>query len=209
MPARDAAGAPLGLIETMRFEPGYGVLRLDRHLDRLGRSAAAFGIGFARAKVCADIEDKTRESVHPARVRLLLPPVGRPVIALQPMPAMPDGTVDVTAVPLPVPPGDIRLRHKTTDRGFYDHARGAHFEVVFLRPDGLVTEGSFTNLFVARGGMLLTPPLAVGLLPGVLRADLLDQGLAIETPLRLADLRDGFLIGNALRGLMPARLAGR
>ena len=45
-------------------------------------------------------------------------------------------------------------------------ARGGHFEVLFARPDGLLTEGSFTNLFVERDGRLLTPPLARGLLPG-------------------------------------------
>jgi para-aminobenzoate synthetase/4-amino-4-deoxychorismate lyase len=55
-------------------------------------------------------------------------------------------------------------------------------------------------------GMLLTPPLALGLLPGILRGELIDQGLAAEAELTLADLANGFLIGNALRGLLPARI---
>ena len=104
-----------------------------------------------------------------------------------------------------------RLRHKTSDRGFYNSGlaigkqAGAQ-EVLFLRDDGLVTEGSFTSLFVERDGMLLTPPAALGLLPGVLRRSLIEQGRAVEADLTLDDLADGFLIGNALRGLMPARL---
>ncbi len=45
---------------------------------------------------------------------------------------------------------------------------------------GFLTEGSFTSLFVERGGRLLTPPLARGLLPGILRARLIDEGRAEE-----------------------------
>jgi para-aminobenzoate synthetase/4-amino-4-deoxychorismate lyase len=115
------------------------------------------------------------------------------------------------ALPLPVVPGDWRLRHKSTDRGFYEaaravaEARGAH-EAVFVREDGLVTEGSVTNLFVERRGRLLTPPAALGLLPGILRGELLAEGRAAEAELTLDDLAEGFFIGNGLRGLLPARL---
>jgi para-aminobenzoate synthetase/4-amino-4-deoxychorismate lyase len=77
---------------------------------------------------------------------------------------------------------------------------------LFLRDDGLVTEGCFTNLFVERGSKLLTPPTTLGLLPGVLRRSLIEEGRAVEADLQLDDLADGFLIGNARRGLMPARL---
>ena len=104
---------------------------------------------------------------------------------------------------------DFRLRHKTSDRAFYDEARAAAgtFEVVFQDADGFLTEGSFTNLFVERGGKLITPPLARGLLPGVLRARLLEEGRAVEGELRPDDLAGGFLLGNAVRGLVPARLS--
>jgi len=79
-------------------------------------------------------------------------------------------------------------------------------EVVFVDEPGFVTEGSWSNIFVEREGQLLTPPLALGLLPGVLRAELIDKGRAVESHLRLADLESGFFIGNSLRGLVPARL---
>ena len=79
--------------------------------------------------------------------------------------------------------------------------------MVFVDPDGFLTEGSFTNVFVERGGQLLTPPLSRGLLPGVLRAEMIDSGQAVEADLTAADLAGGFFIGNALRGLMPAILA--
>jgi para-aminobenzoate synthetase/4-amino-4-deoxychorismate lyase len=111
-------------------------------------------------------------------------------------------------VPLPVPADDWRLAHKTgaATRAFYEEARVAAGtdEVVFARPDGLLTEGSYTNLFVPRDGLLLTPPAAHGLLPGVLRAELLATGQAIEAPLTANDLAAGFLLGNSLRGLVCA-----
>jgi para-aminobenzoate synthetase/4-amino-4-deoxychorismate lyase len=142
------------------------------------------------------------------RLRLLLAPSGAASVQLSPLPADPEGVVRVAVAPLPVAPDDWRLRHKTTDRGFYDAARVASraFEVVFTRPDGRITEGSFTNVFVERDGGLLTPPASLGLLPGILRARLIATGRAREAQLTVADLADGFLIGNALRGLMPARL---
>ena len=75
-----------------------------------------------------------------------------------------------------------------------------------MREDGLVTEGSVTNVFVERDGKLLTPPAALGLLPGILRGELLAEGRALEAELTLDDLAAGFFIGNGLRGLLPARL---
>jgi para-aminobenzoate synthetase/4-amino-4-deoxychorismate lyase len=78
--------------------------------------------------------------------------------------------------------------------------------VLFTDPDGFLTEGSFTTIFVEREDRLLTPPLSRGLLPGILRERLLEDGRAVEADLRPEDLAGGVLIGNALRGLIPARL---
>ena len=48
--------------------------------------------------------------------------------------------------------------------------------------------------------MLLTPPLARGLLPGVLRARLIEEGRAREAELRLEDLAGGFLYRQCRAG---------
>ena len=69
-----------------------------------------------------------------------------------------------------------------------------------------MTEGSIANLFVERDGILLTPPLSLGLLPGVLRRSLIEQGRAKEAELTVADLAGGFWLGNAVRGLWRAEL---
>ena len=129
-------------------------------------------------------------------------------IEVRAMPPAPNAPVAVAVAPLPVEPHDFRLAHKTSDRGFYDMARVASgaFELIFVDRLGFVTEGSFTSVFAERDGRLVTPPLARGLLPGVLRARLIEEGRAVEGDVRPEDLASGFFIGNALRGLIPARL---
>jgi para-aminobenzoate synthetase/4-amino-4-deoxychorismate lyase len=80
------------------------------------------------------------------------------------------------------------------------------FDMVFLNERGEVAEGARSTVFVERDGILLTPPLTSGALPGVLRAELLAAGRAREAVLLPEDLSAGFWLGNALRGLMPVSL---
>ncbi|PAX07557.1 aminodeoxychorismate synthase component I [Sphingomonas lenta] len=197
------------LIETMAFDPEEGIVLLDHHMARLKASAVAFGFKLDRHAARNELQAATFRLRSPARVRLLLSRNGAVATETGPMPPAPPGPAEVAIVPLPVSPRDFRLRHKTTDRAFYDRARrdAGTWEVLFEDGEGRLTEGSFTSLFVPRDGRLVTPPLARGLLPGVLRASLLADGRAEEGELTRADLADGFLLGNALRGLIPARLA--
>ena len=206
-----AQPAQFDLIETMRFSPDEGIPLLEMHLERIKQSAAQLGFSFDRHAVRNAIQALCFDADTPAKLRLVLGRTGSYALELSPLPdALPDPAV-VAVLRLPVDSADWRLRHKTSDRAFYDAAlaaarqAGAH-EALFLRDDGLVTEGSFTNVFVERGGILLTPPLTLGLLPGVLRRSLVEGGHACEADLTLDDLAQGFFIGNALRGLIPARL---
>lgn len=196
------------LIETMRFDPLDGVVRLDRHLERLATSARTFGFAFDRHLIRNRLQQASFRQKTQARIRLRLSPAGNIAVALDPLPPMPDAPAPVAIARLPVASADFRLRHKTSDRAFYDSARtrSAAFETLFEDGDGFLTEGSFTTLFVERDGRLLTPPLARGLQAGVLRAELIAQGRAVEHEVRREDLADGFLIGNSLRGLIPATL---
>ncbi len=197
------------LIETMAFDPVQGLRHLDRHLERLSASAEAFGIAFDRHAARNELQVATFRLRAPARVRLVVGARGGMAVEVSPMPAPPGAPVAVRVVSLPVDERDWRLRHKTSDRRFYDRARATagSWEVVFARADGWLTEGSFTSLFVPRGDLLVTPPLARGLLPGVLRATLIDSARAVEGDLTEADLSKGFYVGNALRGLIPATVA--
>jgi para-aminobenzoate synthetase/4-amino-4-deoxychorismate lyase len=201
-----AACPRFDLIETMAFDPIEGFPDLERHLARAKRSADALGFALDRHDLRNELQAATFRLRDPARIRVRMSPTGKMAIEVRPLPAAIEDVVTVPVVPLPVSPNDFRLAHKTSDRAFYGAARGDHFEVVFARPDGLLTEGSFTSLFVEREGKLLTPPFARGLLPGILRQRLIEDGEAIEADLRIDDLCDGFFLGNALRGLIAARL---
>ena len=207
---RLAAGGA-DLIETMRFTPDGGIALLELHLERIKTSAAELGFAFDRHAVRNAIQALCFEAEAPAKLRLLASRSGAYCLELSELPPPISEPLVCAVLPLPIDPGDWRLRHKSSDRHFYEAAlaaaRGAGAgEALLLRDDGLVTEGSFTSLFVERDGQLLTPPAALGLLPGVLRRSLLESGRAVEAELTLDDLGGGFLLGNALRGLFAGRL---
>ncbi|MEO8141255.1 MAG: aminodeoxychorismate synthase component I, partial [Sphingomicrobium sp.] len=197
------------LIETMRFDPEVGIADLDRHLDRLDASATRFDFPFNRHSARNEMQAATFRRREPAMLRLLLSPKGSMAIELKPVPERPHQPVAVAVRPLPVAADDVRLGHKTTARAFMEEARkeGGHYETIFVDPEGYLTEGSYTSIFVERDGKYLTPPITRGLLPGLLRARLIEEGKAVEADLTIDDLADGFTIGNMIRGLIKAKLA--
>ncbi len=204
------------LIETMLFEPELGVLHLERHLERMKQSALALGHEFDRHAARNQIQALCFELEAPAKLRLLASRKGAIALETGPLPSEPEGPLKCAALPHPLDPSDWRLRHKTSDRGFYDEALAAARslgaqEAVLVREDGLVTEGCYTNIFVdpegtGDKGMLLTPRAGLGLLPGILREHLIEQGRALEAELTLDDLAGGFWLGNSVRGLVAAKL---
>ena len=197
------------LLETMGFDPVEGLTRLDRHIARMKASALALGLPFDRHAARNQLHAATFRIDRPSKVRLRLSPSGETAIEVRDKPETPVEAVPVTLAPHPFASHDVRLAHKTTDREAYEAARheSGEWEVVFVNQTGAVTEGSFTNVFVERGGILLTPSLSAGLLAGVLRSELLEEGKANEAMLHPADLAGGFLLGNSVHGLFPARLA--
>jgi 4-amino-4-deoxychorismate lyase len=203
----------LGLIETMLWARGSGIALLPLHLARLSRSAAALRFPVVIEDVVAEIRAAVSNSLeHRLRLRLVVKSDGSRTLAVTPEPVMPQGEIwRVAIAEARLDPGDPLIGHKTTARQHYDEGRaaataGGAEEALFLNGAGEVCEGAITSVFVERGGLLLTPALECGLLPGVLRASLLGSGKAQETRLELADLAGGFYLGNAVRGLMRARL---
>ncbi|MCX5571059.1 aminodeoxychorismate synthase component I [Kaistia nematophila] len=209
-------GEDYGLIETLRGSAETGLGRLDLHLDRLAASASALGFVFDRGEAEARLE-ALREAFggeQDRRVRLELRRDGTLDIVAPALPPEPDRPVATIIASLQADAGDPFLRHKTTKRRLYEAAfaeagaRGAD-EAILVNRSGFVTEATRSNIFVEReDGMLLTPPLADGLLPGILRESLLRSGKAIERQLTPDDLVTAgrWYLGNSLRGLRPARM---
>lgn len=219
-PPKDAvSGTPeqlvnQALIETFRWEPATGFVRLDRHLNRMARSAAALGFRFDRPRVVEAI-DAAVGGPSPLRVRLALSADSRcEAVAATFVPLPADATWRLKIAATRLSSADPLLAHKTTCRGLYETARAEYApeeadEVLLLNEEGAVCEGTITNVFARfDGGRLRTPAAASGLLPGILREQLIEQGEAEEALLAPADLLAAkeVFVGNSLRGLIRADL---
>ena len=212
---RDGTAAGFELIETLRWEPEEGFVRLDRHLQRLYASAHALGFVADPEAIGEALRECQGERV-PLRVRLTLAEDGKvngTTAPFEPLAADAVWTLRIAATRLDA--DDPLIRHKTTRRAVYEAAR-AEFsreeadEVLLLNQRGEVCEGTITNVFIDIGEpVLATPPLTSGLLPGVLRGEMLEQLTAREAVLTEADLRaaKAIYVGNSLRGLIRAKLA--
>ncbi len=207
--------ADCGLFETLRWSAEQGYLRLPLHLDRLGASADSLGFRFDRAAVAARLAECERGfgPGEDQRVRFELSRNGDIEVRAVPMAPEPEAAVLVAVASLRADAGDPFLRHKTTRRQVFDDAFAAASalgcgEAIFLNRQGFVSESTRGNVFLERDGLLLTPPVQHGLLPGVLRRDLLESGAAREAGIRLGELAEAkrWFIGNSLRGLRPAGL---
>jgi 4-amino-4-deoxychorismate lyase len=213
---RDRNGAGFELIETLRWEPARGFVRLERHMARLAASARELGFELSPAGIDHALRDAVGGDA-PLRVRLTLARDGKSEVTTQPFtPLAPDAVWTLRIAEARLDANDPLLRHKTTRRTVYDAAR-AEFsreeadEVILLNQYGQVCEGTITNVFVDMGdGVLLTPPLRCGLLPGVLRGEMLESGKAKEAVLTEDDLRraNAIFVGNSLRGLIRAGFGG-
>ncbi len=213
---RHGDGPGLDLIETLRWQPGEGFVRLDRHVARLGASARALGLDCDPERIVPALAEAAGDSQAPLRVRLLLSAGGRVEISAHPCELLPAGSVwTVQVARSRLDSADPLLRHKTSRRGTYMQARAEYSsaeadEVLLANERGELCEGTITSLFADFGdGMLATPRLDCGLLAGVLRAEMLEEGRAREAVFGLDELKsaEAVFVGNSLRGLIPARLA--
>jgi para-aminobenzoate synthetase/4-amino-4-deoxychorismate lyase len=206
------------LIETMLHEPDKGLWLLERHLERLRASAEYFGFAFDQRQVGRALEDQLKDRKRERlRVRLLLSEDGRTSITSTPIePQDPKAVMRYVISPTRLESTNPFLFHKTTRRELYD-SEWRHYsesvgadEVIYLNERGEVAEGSRTNVFIERKGRLYTPPIGSGLLPGVLRAELIASRRAEIAVLSVEDLTtaDAVHLGNSVRGLVRAEPLG-
>ena len=201
------------LIETIRMEHGeYPLLSL--HLERLETSAHALGfrceVPAIRTALLAQLRGRVNEV---NRVRLTLAHGGAYRLVVTPL-SNEQKDWHVVWAEARLDAGEYLLRHKTSARSRYDQclaklaSRPEVFDAIFLNARGEICEGARSTVFVERKGMLLTPPLSCGLLPGVLRRSLIESGRTVEHVLRREDVLGAsrLYVGNALRGLIPVTL---
>lgn len=209
-----------GAFETIKIVGGRAAF-LPQHHDRLAATARDLGLPWAlplgelRVRIHRLV---AANALHEGAVRLTLFKRGRDAGEL----------IATRALAYPPETYERGFRLKTTFTGertgaitlhktlnhlanilARQEARDAGFdEALFLTPAGIVIEGSATNVFSVKKGVVCTPPLASGPLPGTARARVLAHlgpQRARETLLMHSDLlhADALFVTNALMGVMP------
>lgn len=175
---------------------------LDRHLARLGRSLEALGMSRPSQDVAALVTPFS--DTGDAVLRLEVGD-GRAAVTVRELPSLdPPAVITASEPHVPYP-------HKTTERDrFADAAREAVVaeadDALLLTHEGWVAEGTVWNVcwWERAGGGLRTPPLALGVLPGIGRARVLELAPGEEARCARPGLegKSLFLV-NAVRGVVP------
>lgn len=203
------------LLETLLWSPGKGWFLLERHLRRMSRSAAYFGFSFDRGALrreLAAVEAGLPDKAH--RVRLLVSRTGAcrcEASVLDPVQAV-FGNIAMAA--RAVDRDDPYLYHKTTHRQVYEEVLGASpgcSDVLLFNQQGEVTESTVANTAFEINGVLCTPPVRCGLLPGTFREDLLERAAVVE---RVVHVEEALQLGsvylmNSLRGMHRVKIGVR
>lgn len=202
-----------GVFETIRTYAGVP-FAVSRHIARMHQSAAAAGIRLPPDTALVGAIDAACAANGFTETRVHLTVTGGPggpapdpmgdveptTIALAGELRDPDGVAEVTAVTLPWVRHEGAALTGVKPTSYLDHLIGhkwAHDhgadEGLWRNSAGDVTEATGSNLFVVRAGVVSTPPVAAGLLPGVTRDLVLERCLARGVPadertLAVADL---------------------
>jgi para-aminobenzoate synthetase/4-amino-4-deoxychorismate lyase len=210
----DARVPAFSLLETMLWTPEDGCALLDRHLERLAQSAVYFGFAVDLPAVRLELERlAARVARTRQKVRLLVSKEGRITLEAEALPAADPAPQRVVVAPGPADSSNPFRYHKTTNRGLYEAARAAcpgYADVLLLNERVEVTESTIANVAVEIEGKLCTPPVECGLLPGTLRADLLERGTLIERCISVEDVlrSPGVFLLNSVRGMYRVQVVG-
>lgn len=195
------------LLESLLWNPNQGYFLLDRHLERLERSADYFDFSLSLTEVCQALQTLSMTfGTIAQKVRLTVSGDGSLTLEAQ---TLDHGILKIgTSVGIATKPIDAQipfLYHKTTYRLPYTMAlesQPEYQDVLLWNEKGEMTESTIANMAIDTPTGLITPPLECGLLPGTFRAQLIASGKIREELITLEDLRNTqtlFLI-NSIRG---------
>ncbi len=194
----------LGAFETMRADDGL-VFALDAHLARLTQGLETLGMPALEtldyAEICEMVLRENELLEGMARLRLTLH--AGPGSATQPFSPERNHLL-VSASRMHPITGDARVSTTAAARNHlsafsgvkcisyadsiivYNQAKKAGYdEVLMPNTAGELCEGATSNVFIIRDGVLITPPLSSGCLPGVTRAILIELCEELSIPLQV------------------------
>lgn len=210
-----------GVFETMRSYDGC-IFALERHLDRLIAGCVLSSIRPPSKqklhRVVLSLVKKNR--LKNARVRLTVSkkPGGSRVFAfaaglrLARTPAKGFSIIVSRSERRGI---SVMNTIKSCSRGFYERLyrqarQKGRDEALFLNARGAVVEGTRTNIFMVRNGIVYTPPLSSGCLPGITRSIVIDQTLQSGIVVRQKQIyprelrkADEIFLTNSVIEIMP------
>ena len=202
------------LLETLLWEPQKGFFLLKAHLRRLLNSARYFLMTASSRDILEALQSAMKNVNTPSKVRLRLSMRGGVQITHTPLSHLrPIHTVVLAKEG--VHSENPLLYHKTTQRSVYEKAiagAGEGDEVILWNEREEVTEATRANLAVSIDGVLFTPPVSCGLLPGTYRSHLIKKGHLRErviTKKELWEHRDEIYLFNSVRKQWKVKLSRR
>ncbi len=202
---------PFRLLETLLYKQGTGWFLLEEHLQRLESSRDYFGFDFAMGPIRQRLQAEARRlSALEAdqRVRLLVGADGD--CRVEAFPLLPVSNASCLALAgRAIDRDSVWYYHKTDRREKYEtflkeNELGCN-DVLLYNNGGEITETTVANIVFEWEGALRTPPRQCGLLGGVLRAVLLQEGRIAEKVLTVDMLPRVSRLWriNSVRGWMP------
>lgn len=196
------------LLETLLWEPVVGFAFLDEHLARLQDAAVYFGYAYEDEKIRQKLNTLMENEWESNKVRLLLNKEGVPEVKKMPVNSILGSTICIAREK--VNTLDQFVFHKTTNRAIYDNALAKHpdfDDVLLVNEDGHITESCIGNLVVQRDGKLVTPTLNGGLLNGIYRKILLQDGVITEGNISAESLHcnQNIYLINSVRGWLALK----
>lgn len=218
VPATDRALTHgLGLYETLKLVDGLPIF-FSEHMARLDLGLHELGLErpFTDAELARQIRRlSVAGNVPHGACRVLVTagkPDGRPTVLIQAdqrlFPSRPLRVISFRGVRV-----RAQLKAMTFMQSYLAQraakAAGAD-DAVLVDDEERIVEGATSNVFLIRGGGLVTAPAEGAILPGVLRAKVEELAAGhgipvIESFARVADLRpdDGMLLTSSVRGIVP------
>ncbi|MDZ7723046.1 MAG: aminodeoxychorismate synthase component I [candidate division KSB1 bacterium] len=195
---------PHYLFESLLWRAETGFFLLDLHLDRLRHSARYFGFPFDASRAGQQLKSGIDTDKQELKAKLYLYPDGNMAIEASPLIPHPR-RYRISLASAPVSSDDPRLYHKTSDRSMYERAlqQASTADVLLWNEKHRLTESCTANIALQIDGLLYTPPVSAGLLPGVYRRYLLEQKKLRVKSLTRDDLLNSQKVFcmNSVRGL--------
>lgn len=224
-----------GVFEVMRTYHGVPFAEAA-HMERLARSALQVLIAMPlnESELAAEVRAVMRAACNEESYIRVMVTRGRGPMMLDPSVALSPTRVIIVAQLAPQPEGLyedgvsvalVRASRPTDDTraagakasnylanllALHEARERGAYEALIVGCDGSVIEGASSNVFLVKDGLLLTPPVSAGLLPGITRATVLEAARALGIGAREATMRqedlygaDEVFITSTLREVVP------